>query len=79
MHLELCQRLGGAADGGDQYAAVGQQLRDALALARVVFDDQQVANVLRKLCFQPLQRLHQLLAAHRLEGVADGTHCQCLV
>ena len=51
---------------------------DALALARVVLDDQHAAQALRELRFELLQRLHQLLALDRLQRIADGAQLERL-
>ena len=42
----------------------------------VVFNDQNTAHALRKLCFKLVQHFDQLLALHRLQHVANSPERQ---
>ena len=55
-----------------------EQLLDAVALPLVVLHHEHAAQALRELGFEPLERLDQLLALHRLERVADRAQLQRL-
>ncbi len=50
-----------------------------LALALVVLDDQDAAHTSGELVLQPLQRLRELVALDRLQGIADGAAAQRLL
>ncbi len=73
------QCVGGRAHADQVDVLAGQQLADAVELARIVLDHQYMAQALQELGFQLADRTYQFFSLHRLQCVADGTALQCLV
>ena len=59
--------------------AIVEQLPDALALPRIVLDDEHAAQRLRELGLELLEGVDELLALDRLERVADGAALERLL
>ena len=77
--LELRQASPAVATAVICTSSLASSCANALALPRVVLDHQHAPQTLRELRFQALERLDQLLALRRLQGVADRAELERLL